>query len=70
MTEIDNKFKVALLSEIRHRKLNFTVIMDGNLMNFCGPIVQEWMMAEIVECIVVNSLATQTVVIMTLLRLN
>ena len=44
--------------------------MDGNLMNFCGPIVQEWMMAEIVECIVVNSLATQTVVIMTLLRLN
>ena len=51
MTEIDNKFKVALLSEIRHRKLNFTVIMDGNLMNFCGPIMQEWMRnpAEIVE---------------------
>ena len=49
MTEIDNKFKVALLSEISHRKLNFTVIMAGNLTNFCGPIVQEWMMAEIVE---------------------
>ena len=49
MIEIDIKFKVTLYSEIRHRKLNFTVIMDGNLMNFCGPIVQEWMMAEIVE---------------------
>ena len=36
--------------------------MDGNRMDFCSPIVQEWMMAEIVEWIGVNSLATQTVV--------
>ena len=33
MTEIDNKFKITLSSEIRLRKLNFTVIMDGNLIN-------------------------------------
>ena len=49
MTEIDNKFKIILYSDFRHRKLNFTVIMDGNRMDFCSPIVQEWMMAEIVE---------------------
>ena len=36
--------------------------MDGNLINFCNPIVQEWMTAEIVELVVVSSLATQTVV--------
>ena len=36
--------------------------MAGNLINFCSPIVQEWMTAEIVELVVVNSLATQTVV--------
>lgn len=45
MTEIDDKFKIILYSEIRHRKLHFTVIMDGNRMNFCSPILQEWMMA-------------------------
>jgi len=49
MTETDNKFKIILCSEFRHRKLNFIVIMDGNRMDFCSPIVQEWMMAEIVE---------------------
>ena len=49
MTEIDNKFKIIPYSEFRHRKLNFTVIMVGNRTDFCSPIVQEWMMAEIVE---------------------
>ena len=44
MTEIDNEFKIILYS--RHRKLNFTVIIDGNRMDFCSPIVLEWMMAE------------------------
>ena len=62
MTEIDNKFKIILYSEFRHRNLNFTVTMDGNRMDFCSPIVQEWVMAEIVEGIVVNSLPAQTVV--------
>lgn len=46
MTEIHNKFKIILYSEFRHRKLNFNVIMDRNRMNFCSPVVQEWMMAE------------------------